>query len=105
MSAWIVGKDHIDLMVSAALRMVGWNPKYVNVAETADLLGQRLWEENHRSINHRYNEGEETPEYHWTPVAELDEGAELRGEVLVQVVHNAHCYEYQSCEHPGWKDS
>lgn len=104
MSAWTVGQDHIDLLVTAAMRMAGWNEKYINIPLTADMLGADLWKENYRSVNHRYEERKRTPAYHWTPVAEIQEG-ELRPEHLLQIVHAVNCYDYQSCEHPGWSDS
>jgi hypothetical protein len=104
MSAWIVSQDTIDLMVTAAMRSAGWNEKYINIPETADLLGKALWKENYNSVNHRYDERKRTPAYHWTPVAEVQE-EKLRPEVLVQILHAAHCYDYQSCEHPAWSDS
>lgn len=104
MSAWVVGQDHIDLMVTAAMRLSGWNEKYINIPETADILGKGLWKENYNSVNHRYDERKRTPAYHWTPVAEVQEEV-LRPEVLVQIIHAVDCYEYQSCEHPAWSDS
>lgn len=104
MSAWTVGSDHIDLMVTAAMRMAEWNPKYIDVPKTGDLLGRDLWQENYASVNHRYDEQEPVPEYNWTPVLEIQEG-DLRPEHLVQIVHAANCYDYQSCEHPAWSDS
>lgn len=104
MSAFVVESDHIDLMVTIAIRSCGWNEQYVNIPETADKLGQDLWNENYASINYRYDEEEPAPEYHWTPVAEY-QAEELTNLQLVQVVKAAHCYGYQTCEHPGWKDS
>jgi hypothetical protein len=104
MSAWTVGQDHIDLMVTAAMRLAGWNEKYINVPKTADTLGQELWQENFDSVNFRYSEQEPVPEYHWTPVAEIQEG-ELTPAHLVQLISAADCYDYQSCEHPAWSDS
>lgn len=104
MSAWTVSQDHIDLLVTAAMRMAGWNERYINIPATADLLGQDLWKENFKSVNHRYSERKRTPAYHWTPVGEVQE-EKLRPEVLVQIVHAADCYDYQTCEHPTWSDS
>lgn len=104
MSAWTVSSDHIDLLTTAAMRLADWNPQYINVPLTADTLGQDLWKENFDSVNYRYDDHEPVPEYHWTPVAELQE-EELRPEVLVEVIAAAHCYSYQSCEHPAWSDS
>ena len=104
MSAFTLGGDHIDLLVTAAMRIAEWNPKYINVPLTADTLGQDLLNENFASVNYRYSEQEEVPEYHWTPVAEIETG-DLKPEHLLQVFQAAHCYDYQSCEHPAWSDS
>jgi hypothetical protein len=104
MSAFTVGSDHIDLMVTVAMRIPGFTEQYVNIPETADRLGQMLTNENYKSVNYRYDEQEEVPEYHWTPVAELQRES-LGQMLLLQILKAAHCYDYQSCEHAGWKDS
>lgn len=54
-----------------------------------------LWDENYRSVNHRYGESEITPEYRWQPVRRDP----------VSVLKAIACYEYQSCEHEGWRSS
>ncbi|MEA5456723.1 hypothetical protein SPF06_18525 [Sinomonas sp. JGH33] len=105
MSAWIVSQDHIDLMVTVALRIAEFNPRYVDVAAAGDALGTDLWEENHRSVNHRYSESTPTPAYSWTPVADVEGGAPLVGAHLVQILKAVHCYDYQTCEHPEWTSS
>jgi len=90
MSAWIVSKSHIDALVHALGRreMLPGHP---------DLVGQMLWEENHRSVNARYGESTLCPPYSftqppvdWTPS---------------QLLHHIGCYDYQSCEHGAWEDS
>jgi hypothetical protein len=104
MSAFTLGSDHIDLLITVAMRIPGFNEKYINIPKTADLLGQDLLNENFASVNHRYSEQEPVPEYHWTPVAEV-QAAELDALLLLQILNAVHCYEYQSCEHPAWTDS
>lgn len=104
MSAFTLGTDHIDLMVTAAMRMAGWNEKYINIPETADLLGRDLLKENYASVNYRYDERKRGPRYSWTPVAEYQQ-KELTLVQLLQILNAARCYDYQSCEHPGWSDS
>ena len=103
MSAWIVGQDHIDLIVSGVVALTEGIP-LADAPAMADALGKDLWTECHNSVNYRYSEDEAVPEYSWTPVPEVME-PELSGWVLVQLLHNVHCYTYQSCEHPGWKES
>jgi hypothetical protein len=102
MSAFTLGSDHIDLLITAAMRIPGFKPQYIDIPKTADLLGQDLLRENFASVNYRYSEEEPVPEYHWTPVELPDE---LSGPTLLQILNAAHCYDYQSCEHPQWTDS
>lgn len=91
MSAWIVSKKHIDVLISFAadhqitVEHHGW--KY-DVALNPDRCGLELWAENHRSVNHRYQENTPCPEYHWTP--------DLRDEWVTLKTLN--CYDYQACE-------
>ena len=86
MSAWIVSKQHIDLLVAASKEVV------------PDVLGQMLWDENHKSVNYRYTETKPTPSYTFTA---------RPNKVInpVVVLKQLACYEYQSCEHAGWEDS
>jgi hypothetical protein len=89
MSAWIVSKKHIDLLVAAAKGMYG--------GPDADQLGQMLWEENTKSVNFRYNETRPMPSYKFvSPKGAIDP---------VVVLKQISCFEYQACEHPEWKDS
>lgn len=104
MSAFTLGSDHIDLLITVAMRIPGFNGQYINIPKTADLLGQDLLNENFASVNYRYSEEEPVPEYHWTPVAEV-QAEHLSGHVLMQILNAAHCYDYQTCEHPAWSDS
>lgn len=88
MSAWLVEKGHIDVLVQAAF-VEGLLPHY---AEDANALGKLLWRENHLSLNARY--GDPVPD-------EIDytfEGVEapLDDTHLSAAVH---CYDYQTCEH------
>jgi len=65
--------------------------------DTPDRLGQMLWGENHRSVNHRYQENHIEPLYSYQP---------LPGEPdPVIVIKAISCYEYQTCEHEGWETS
>jgi hypothetical protein len=91
MSAFILEKQHIDYMVSAAVT-------YGTIAEQdAVLVGQMLWTENHISVNFRYDEETPFPEYTCTPLnAPLDP---------VWVLAACRCYAYQTCEHDEWGDS
>jgi hypothetical protein len=95
-SAWIVSKRHIDLLVSVILR----SEAVPEAGGNADKIGTELWTECHRSVNYRYSENEPTPEYHHQPYP-LD----VAGDAYLFLVKQVDCYQYQSCEHPGWDDS
>lgn len=91
MSAWIVEKGLIDCLVQslAVEGIIAW--------EEADKIGQAFWHENHLSIEARYGDEPNTPEYHFTGVeAPLDDAI---------VWKQLNCYEYQTCEISDWHDS
>lgn len=135
MSAFIVGKAHIDALVTAALERwsgdIGplswysreltdeersyayapgepWGPGAPELAgslrkeatpEEADRIGQMLMRENRLSVNHRYAENEVEDLYTYGRPA-------IAGSVDPVVILKAiACFEYQSCEHPGWEAS
>jgi hypothetical protein len=114
MSAFIVGTDHIDCLVSAALDAgmhqsgfgIYWDGERVEW-HNADSVGAALLRENIASVSHRYaDHGTDNlpgpipnpiPEdYIYQPCLKVD---------AAQVLKAIDCYEYQSCEHPGWNDS
>jgi len=102
MSAWIVSKQHIDMMVTAILaRELS--------SKSPDELGRMLWAECLASVAYRYPHDKDggrpgpvgfrdsdVTTYTWVPTELLDGGA---------LAKTLGCYSYQSCEHPGWKDS
>lgn len=90
MSAWIVTKGHIDCLVQAMI-VEGIVPM-----ADATSTGKLLWDENHRSVNCRYDESESTPDY-------VFEGVEAPLDDLV-VWRQLDCYDYQTCEHAEWHD-
>lgn len=97
MSAFTVNQAHIDALVLAGVqyRIVDALP------DTMAELGQLLWDENYRSVNYRYSESEHAPEYRDPPRRGII-GRRLVDAAIAKAVH---CYEYQSCEHPEWRDS
>lgn len=131
MSAFVVSKRHIDALVTAGLslpqnygpmgwtipappaeaayqRGAAWGPAAQSEYEAhhrtlrrtdAGRVGAMLWAENERSVNHRYDEeGIEEPY-----VYQRYKGApDLSPTVVLKLIS---CYEYQSCEHPEWKQS
>lgn len=102
MSAWIVGKLHIDYLVTAVIHaeLTCMNP---------DEIGRMLWRENLASVAYRYpgdDDGDrpgpadfgdsDVDTYTWTETPLLEGGA------LGKTIG---CYDYQSCEHPGYEES
>jgi hypothetical protein len=113
MSAFIVGHDHINALVSWAVdnQVTYFHPGFSNPLSidrrTATEIGRILLHENERSVRYRYPNGapEDLP-------GTSGERAETyvfraRGARLspVGVIKAVHCLEYQSCEHDGWRAS
>lgn len=66
-------------------------------SENAEQWGAVLHAENRASVNHRYDEDEIEAPYAFTCyIGQPDP---------VAILSAIACYEYQSCEHPGWKRS
>jgi len=125
MSAYIVDKVHIDLMVSAAMdtnkgqssyAFSYYNPFGIDNArrrhevnlDTADQIGRMLLTENIRSVAFRYNDTDidnlpgpidatRPEDYVW-----VDHHIKLDP---AEVAHLIGCYEYQTCEHDEWHTS
>jgi hypothetical protein len=89
MSAFIVTKKHIDLLVTAAMGSMG--------SMDPNAVGQMLWSENFLSVNARYAEKALPPPYRFTRF--------LGAVDAVGVLKAIQSLQYQSCEHDGWKDS
>jgi hypothetical protein len=92
MSAWVVSKAHIDALVNAAAQF-----GVIASKGEANAAGRLLWAENVRSVNYRYDEESEPPEYK----IQTTEAA-FRAAAVLRVLD---CYEYQSCECPDWEKS
>lgn len=104
MSAWIVNRNHLDLLLTAAL---AWD---LAVPEQADEIGRMLWAENLASVAYRYPDDSDGDRP--GPLGFHDENANaywLRaypGPVDPEVVATAATsLAYQSCEHPAWATS
>ena len=148
MSAWIVSKQHIDTMVHASIALLAkhggfgfyfgptgqprseWTRLSHFDADTHDLLGQILTDENVRSVGYRYPVREMTVAGSLTP-ADLLHHADLPGPsdkwylqpyrfprfslmnnplqrcplTPGELAKAIDCYAYQSCEHPEWEKS
>jgi hypothetical protein len=122
MSAFIVGEEHIRYLVNAGLSRVirkgyglNWYLDGVRVGtldggdNSDDLTGQMLWDENFKSVNHRYNNGDDLPGPlglgRTAPKYKHRLDFDRKSIDPVQVLKAIKCYEYQSCEHEGWEKS
>lgn len=119
MSAWIVSKRHIDVLVAGVLLNGGFRHrgKFVpvvadgeeyegpNECMDASSLGEMLWRENHKSINWRYNSRERTPVYIYKEPKTYVGWDETWKHPTVEpavLAKQVSCYDYQSCEHPTY---
>lgn len=123
MSAFVVDREHIDALLERAMAPSGYGGDrfhwYDRDAESwhelisyenAGEVGRMLWAENVKSVQYRYDD---------EPVSDLPGPAGLSDEevdgysyttparrlTIVQALKAISCYEYQSCEHPGWETS
>ncbi|MEI8333640.1 MAG: hypothetical protein WCH74_07280 [Chloroflexota bacterium] len=124
MSAYVVALPHIAAMVALALDGPAGVPVAPDTAwscswpgpdgtrhatrETADVIGEMLTAECVASVRHRYRDDAhatlpgpivpywEAPYRHVRP---------RRRPTAVEALKLIDCYEYQSCEHPGWLTS
>ena len=116
MSAYIVTKNHILYLLSAITsrritRTYGFS-YYHNDSTTQVRLGDydqlaaigsKLWQENVKSVNARYNDATDSEAYTIQP----HELASVHWQEIepVQVIKACHCLNYQSCEHEAWETS
>jgi hypothetical protein len=117
MSAFVVGKEHINAMLLAALSTrydLSWEHDGQYRKLTSDMLnevGQMLLDENVTSVRYRYEDNEDTT------IANLPDKTNAewlipfkysppsKGPTTIEAIKLVNCYTYQSCEHPGWKTS
>lgn len=126
MSAYIVDREHVRYLVTAAASPVlfmhhghlawVWNiDREAGTYERADLrccdydeaarVGQMVWAANVASVRHRYPDCDELP----GPLdRDYNYGAHRDSRLPVtsgRVLKACAGFEYQSCEHPGWPTS
>ncbi len=113
MSAYILDQEDINKLVNAAIWLrlnvfvkpnSGGSARWVDVVDHAQEVGQLLWRENHRSVNHRYSERTRTPKFEYSMISNPLLGAD-KFPALAELVRLLERYEYQTCEHPGWRSS
>jgi hypothetical protein len=101
-SAFVVGKVHIDALISA---FFAYRNRGQSDAEAIQ-IGRMLIAENYRSVDHRYPRHD-----HADPTAAALAVEEYTFTDLghhfapVTILKAIDCYVYQSCEHEGWQDS
>jgi hypothetical protein len=104
MSAWIVHRNHIHLLVR------GLTDSEILTTVNPDAIGRTLWQENLRSVNQLYpvRRGRSRPapfrfrDGHVHTYTYVRPRGPLDRDALLQ---QAHCYRCQSCEHPQWDNS
>lgn len=110
MSAFVVHKDLIDLIVTASLVIatplgkIDHGPIPEEITSVADKMGQILTDANYASVNHLYNENTTPEVYSWIPVLEVVDDNESTG-IWMQIHQACQCFAYQSCETPDWETS
>lgn len=100
MSAWVVSKLDIDILVTAFRDLAN-----ADVFDWTD-LGKMFWRENVDSVAYRYD----MPKRHAAEYADYVAAVEAYefepfAAKPVAIAKIARCYDYQSCEHPGWDAS
>jgi hypothetical protein len=132
MSAFMVDKEHIDVLVAVGLRgpsgrevspdtawyRLTWYSAGVDGAEerheldytTADSVGEMLVSTNFESICSRYPDVMEDPTGTPGPLKRYWEAPYRWTDpryrpTAVEALKAIGCFEYQSCEHAGWVDS
>ena len=74
-----------------------WQGNLTYFGGNSQEIGQKLVDENYRSVNYRYDESEEPHDFVSTPIAK-----QLGP---VDYIKACHCYMYQACETPDWEDT
>jgi hypothetical protein len=98
MSAFVVSKHDIDILVTAYLALHEASAKI-----DATKIGRILWLENVASVAYRYNMPERHCEEHAAYKRALrDYAHEPIHAKAAAVAKIARCYDYQSCEHPAY---
>ncbi len=114
MSAFVVDKAHINAMIDAGLsvryRPMHWYPEGKEGSSSlteinASEVGQMLLEECIKSVGYRYEDSEVTDlpgrsdaEY----IIPFQYKRFANPPTPIEILKIISCYEYQSCEHPGF---
>lgn len=113
MSAFIVGHDHIDALMSyASFKRISFYHPEAQTRTTittfnAEEIGRILLHENERSVRYRYDtmDPDELPGTIGEDAASYRFRLYAKPMNAVQTIKAVNCLEYQSCEHPDWEAS
>ena len=101
MSAFVVSKHDIDILVTAYLAL-----HQPSAGIDATKIGRILWLENVASVAYRYGMPKRHCQEHAGYKRALrDYAYEPIAAKAAAVAKIARCYDYQSCEHPAWEVS
>jgi hypothetical protein len=102
MSAFVVSKTDIDILVTAFARLRPHGRRLLNL----NAFGRALWRENVASVAYRYGMPDRHFEEHARYLREIEtyrfKPTIVRPEAVAKV---AACYDYQTCEHDGYEAS
>ncbi len=115
MSAWLVSKRHIDLMVHVAemgpsdlsadeRQWESFNHFYGEAGQemTPQEIGAMLLEQNIRSLKARYPDD---PEMWEQGLFKYVYQRPLKALTIAQALKAVHCYDYQACESRDWRQT
>jgi hypothetical protein len=119
MSAYIVEENHIIYLVAAALsrrinrgshgKFTWWNGEAKEISHYdpagAAAFAAELWQENVKSVNHRYPNDPAPIDLFTIAPQKIDDMLHGWDFEPVQVLKAISCLNYQSCEHPEWETS
>lgn len=100
MSCFIVERSHVRFIVDVAIACgAPWHDG------SPQALGAMLWAENVKSFNYRY-EGRHQEDIGDTRYGSHESDPQaVKASSAGQMLLSLHCFEYQACEHPGWRTS
>ena len=104
MSAFIVSDKLLNVVLTFATMKKAsyyWKPNNMRVdisVRNASEIGQKLLDENFRSVNYRYRENDTAERFTYKRVDSSNYS-------VVDVLKAINCLDYQSCETDDWSDS
>jgi hypothetical protein len=111
MSAFVVGHDHIDGLLTWAIDQkvsYYWANQRIEITDkNASKIGRTLLKENERSVGHRYNETDPTemPGTRGQYAADYIYRRFMPPIKAVSILKACDCFDYQACETDDWEQS